>query len=775
MSKREKRALWLMNHTTLRKFEVPMLIDMGFEVYCPNMFPYDEGNMSASVTREYDSTLTINSQILEKLNETDFYNEIPREILELISQEFDIVFMGFFPEQFRSIVNHFAGIIVFQPFGLARGNTYTDILNRIIGPQIFDAIRKAGNRFIFGQSYKNLAEIECKLFQDRAVYLPIGLQNAYVQNKWVGGDNRILFVCPRIYSTEYFGNIYKKFKKDFEKFDYLVGGAQPINNSDDPRVLGFVDEQTYEYIMSHLGVMFYHSQENRHLHYHPIEAIKNGMPLIYMGNGMLDELGGKNLPGRCKTTAEARKKITRIFNGDKKFIQNVVKSQAVLLKSFTYEYCKTHWDKAFETIDQEIIRNKKVRQTSKTKRIAIILPEGYIGGVLDVTLRLIRAIKHGIEDHNSDTQLVFGYIDLPVFKERDYFAPIREMGIPIRPYKWLCASQVYLKNYAQLIGSGDIITDGEQYYLMDDGIQMFEDCDGFVFAVDRCPGRLFLTKPHVVLIHDYLQRYMTYVYNHFYEDCVLHLARTAVRTLTMSPPTYKDAIMYAGIPEKKLALIPLMFDLMSVDSHVATQHSKEQEEYFLWSTNLGEHKNHITAVRALSAYYSAGGKLKCYMTGVGTDLFDPGNKESASEYVMKVRRLIHKESLTDHIKFCGNMSKEKYVEVLRHAKFFMHPGLIDNGNMTAVDAASVGVPTITSDYPQMKFYDDYMHLNMRFFNPYDVNSLKNALLKTEQDYNEMKKKLPTREELRKYTISCTYNKIYAAIEEAFKLNRRISQ
>ena len=204
----------------------------------------------------------------------------------------------------------------------------------------------------------------------------------------------------------------------------------------------------------------------------------------------------------------------------------------------------------------------------------------------------------------------------------------------------------------------------------------------------------------------------------------------------------------------------------------APEQAYGQEEYFIWSTNQAQHKNHLMAVRALSAYYNAGGKLKCYMTGVDTELFNPASEVTACEYVIKVRKLIEEESLTDHIRFCGNMSKDKYVEVLKRAKFFMHPGLMDNGNGTAVDAASVGVPTISSNYPQMKFLDDYMHLNMRFFDPYDVNSLKDALLKTEQDYNEMKAKLPSREELRKYTISCTYPQIFAAVEEAFKLNRR---
>ena len=779
MEQRARRALWLMNHTTLRKFEVPMLIDMGFEVYCPNKFPYDEGNMSASVTREYDRTLSLDKAVLNKLNEVDFYREIPREIIEVINQEFDIVFMGFFPEQFRSILSHFSGIIVFQPFGLAAGTSYTKILEQTFGYQIFEEIKKAGTRFVFGQAYENLAEIECELFQKRAVYLPLGLKDAYVNGKWQGHDKRILFVCPRIYSTPYFGNIYKKFKKDFEGFDFLVGGAQPIDDHSDPRILGFVSNEQYEYNMTQLAVMFYHSQEKRHLHYHPIEAVKNGMPLIFMANGMLDELGGKTLPGRCSSIEEARNKISRILNGDQKFIYEVTKSQEILLKPFTDEYCRDIWKREIAKIVQQIEELKKQPSKTKTKKIAVILSEGYTGGVLDVTLRMLKALKKGIEVYNSNTQLIFAHIDLPVFSQKDYFMPIREMGIPIRSYKWKKINYAYMKNYYSLVGAGIPDTEGEEYYMMDDGMQMFEDCDGFIFAVDRCPGRLFLTKPHVVLVHDYLQRYMTYVYGNFYEDCVLYMARTAVRTLVMSPPTYNDAIMYAGLAKEKIELIPLMFELMRTGKEQPTakiqkedEEDEDNEPYFLWSTNLGEHKNHIMAIRALAAYYNEGGTLKCYMTGVGTDLFDPESEEEGNEYVLKVRKLIRQEALEEHIKFCGNMSKSKYVQVLRGARFFMHPGLMDNGNMTAVDAASVGVPTISSSYPQMKYYEEYMHLNMRFFDPYSEKELKEVLLKTEKDWETLRSNLPTREQLKQFTIDVTYNKIFGAIEEAFKLTRR---
>lgn len=34
-----RRVLWLLNHTTLRECEVPLLQSMGFEIFTPKRFP----------------------------------------------------------------------------------------------------------------------------------------------------------------------------------------------------------------------------------------------------------------------------------------------------------------------------------------------------------------------------------------------------------------------------------------------------------------------------------------------------------------------------------------------------------------------------------------------------------------------------------------------------------------------------------------------------------------------------------------------------------------
>ncbi|WP_310603776.1 hypothetical protein [Anaerosporobacter sp.] len=587
------RALWLMNHNTLRAFEVPMLLDMGYEVYCPKMFPYDEGNLSASVDFQYDDSLTIPREVIEKLNAINFYQAVPQDIIELLNQYFDIAFFGFFPEQLKMLVEGFKGILVMQPFGLSNGVTYTGVIRDSLGIAFLDKMEKLGERFFFAQSYENIAEIEYRFFKNRSIYLPLGLKDAYVKNEWAGGENKILFVCPRINTSPYFNNIYTTFKENFKGFEYIIGGAQPIDVADDKNVAGFIPKEQYDYNMKHLDVMFYHSREKRHLHYHPLEAVKSGMPLIYMSGGLLEEIAGKKLIGSCETIKEARKKIKRIMRGDKRFINQIKQEQAILLKPFSYEFCRKIWDRELKKIEELIEKNRSGQIAQKgVHKIGVLLPEAYTGGVLDYTLRFMKSIIRGLkEDHKEDVEIIFGHLDHENFKDGDCFSKIKEANIQIRSFKWKLVDNNYLNNIMELKGWFKEYQPG-QYCIPDDGANYFEDCDYLVFIIDRVPTKLFTTKPYVVVVHDYIQRYLPEQYGAFYEECVINLQRESEGVIVMTQPTLEDGIQYAGLKKEKLYLTPLMFDEIKLEEKII---NKNKDEYFVWSPNIGRHKNHLRA------------------------------------------------------------------------------------------------------------------------------------------------------------------------------------
>ena len=347
-NKKQKRILWLLNHATLGDFEMAMLARFGFEVFLPKIIPFNEANQSVSVTYEYDKTLTIKQDLLEKINHFDFYSKPwPKSLRKAINDNFGIAFVPVFPGMLENVTKSFEGLIYLRVFGLSGESTYADLFKRYLTPETVNKIRHEENIWI-AAGYDNLIDHEPTWVRKKCVHLPLGLSDNIAKNmRWQGDCRQILFVCPRINSNEYYNRIYKKFKRSFGNMPHVIPGAQPVKVKNDPSVTGFLDNDEYFELFKKSKVLFYHSNEERHLHYHPIEAVKVGLPVVFMAGGMLEYLAKKELPGCCNTIAEAQEKISRILDGDEILIKQIISSQKILLTEFDPDYVEARWRERF--------------------------------------------------------------------------------------------------------------------------------------------------------------------------------------------------------------------------------------------------------------------------------------------------------------------------------------------------------------------------------------------------------------------------------------------
>jgi len=80
------------------------------------------------------------------------------------------------------------------------------------------------------------------------------------------------------------------------------------------------------------------------------------------------------------------------------------------------------------------------------------------------------------------------------------------------------------------------------------------------------------------------------------------------------------------------------------------------------------------------------------------------------------------------IRFLGAVPDDAYARVLRSARFLAHNVIADNGTFSAVEAALLGTPSVSSDYPQMREIDEAFGLGLRFFDPFDERATAEALL-----------------------------------------------
>ena len=344
---RKKRILWICNHVTLMDAEVPLLLELGFEVFVPKKFPKGSEFVSCVSKGIYDPSLTIPPEDLALLNTVDFYDDLfSDEVIDAINRNFDIAFCTFYEKPLKLLVRHFPGQIFIRAFGLSGAMSYWNVAREEWGRHFLDQMYSIRDRLFFAMSYRNMLKVEKNIFRENAVFLPLGLPETFAQrlkNGYTGTKRQILFVCPKICAVEYYFNIYKKFKRDFCGFPYVSAG-KPFGKIADRHLLGYLPRAEFDRVFCDSRVMYYHSVEPRHLHYHPLEAIYANQPLIFMSQGMLGQLTPKvKYPGAADSIMEARIKVGRILMNNRRFIRDVQESQQELLQFFTPDYVKGYW------------------------------------------------------------------------------------------------------------------------------------------------------------------------------------------------------------------------------------------------------------------------------------------------------------------------------------------------------------------------------------------------------------------------------------------------
>lgn len=761
MSGKPFRVMWLLNHGSARKFELPMLKAVGVtEIFLPKSFPQEIGFRSASVDFSEDVNLTIPFEDLSILNAQNWYESPSREAWQIANKYFDVCFfichsLGFLNEIARS----FEGAAIWRAYGNVQNINYSDVVrSQLYGTQ---SVKRLGRRLWFGIAYGHLADIEPLYLQKRQAFLPLGLSDCSVNDSWRGQNKVIFFVCPDIGFNSYYKSVYDDFKNSLSGFPYKIGGSQPIQVNDS-HVLGFVTHEEHEINMAESRLMFYHSSEPNHIHYHPFEAIRGGLPLVFMAGGMLDRMGGIGLPGRCESIEEARNKIGRILNDDEKLIQRIRSSQQVLLEPMRAENCVDAWRVGFDRIVSELSSyraEQQARPLAKRKKVAVVVPVEYRGGSLRGAKLMAQALYSGSRQWNEPVDVVLLHLDLPCYNDEE-FSDLDEY-IQRRSYRWKVMDSATARRAMRYAGHEGWEPVFDNYMVPDDGIKQLLDCDAWVIISDRVSVPLLPLRPCIFMIYDYLQRYeksMAGVDRDF-----IHVTRRAQKVLVTTEFTRRDALHYAGVDEKRLVKLPMLAPDFSNTEFNPTAASKHQQPYFIWTTNTGAHKNHENAFRALSFYYdSLDGKLDCRITGVNTRnlLNSDADHLQGAINIVKANKALKKRLM-----WLGELPDHEYRRTLANAAFLWHAGKIDNGTFSVIEAAYLNVPSLSSDYPAMQEIDSQFSLNLTWMNADDYKEMAHKLKEMELDPLGKIAGLPTHESLGEQQVDKLSARYWRAIRE----------
>lgn len=755
------RVMWLLNHTSARKFEIQMLKQVGIvEIFTPKTYPQQVSFRSASISYEEDTSLSIPADDLSILNAQDWYGTPSKQAWGLANKYFDVLFFTLYkPEIITNIANNFNGAVLWRAYGLVQGNTHAKLASLLAPNEAVNKLNSLGKRFWFAQAYSQLHKIESPFISSRQIHLPLGLSSSSIADAWKGEDRRIYFVCADLETNTYYKSVFDSFIDVFGDLSYVIGGAQAIK-LECPEILGYVPIEEHNRNMREFRLMFYHSTEPNHIHYHPFEAIRAGMPLVFMAGGMLDRMGGIGLPGRCKTTKEARSKIERILNDDWQLIESIRQSQCVLLEPMKAENCQQAWRDGFQRIlgELEISRSEQAQRHIKPKRIAVILPVGYRGGSLRGAKLLAQALFLGSRQFNEPVEVVFLHLDDEEMYPEEEFADLYP-GIKRRAIIWKILQPHEARRAMRYSGHDDWEPQATKYLIADDGFKQLQDCDLWLVISDRLSYPLLPLRPSIHMIYDYLQRYINLL-PHGADQPFLDAARRAERVLVSTHFTKQDALQYAGLSPSKVIKVPMLAPNFSLNSVYC---ASKAPDYFIWTTNLAPHKNHTNAMKALKWYYDElDGQLDCLVTGVNTANF----LKSPLPHLAEALKLVKdSKALRKKVRWQGELSDNDYQKTLVSAAFLWHAGKIDNGTFSVIEAASLGVPALSSDYPAMHEIDEQFALNLAWMDADKPKAMAEQLKEMELTEQARRNMLPSKAQLASQNVEKLAGEYWKVVRE----------
>ncbi len=346
---RERRVAWLCNHSALHAHEVPLLRSLGLEVYTPKRIP-SKGCRSGAVSGVDDEWSTLPRWVLDRLNRHNFYEDpLPEDLVPIMNGYFGTAIVSSYGMMVKESVFKFRGRILVRAFGREQPRNYSEYWTEFGGANFWNRLKDIRHRFWLTAPYETIGSFEPEPLRGLSLTIPLGIADRVMRNggEWNGECEKVLFVCPSINdSPQYYGRIYRDFKFHFGDLPHLIAGSQkkPV---DDPHVLGYLAEVPYRRLLNDMRVMYYHSREPRHLHYHPLEAIVQGMPVVYLKGGLMEDFGGPDQPGACDTEADARRLLKRILAGDQDLINEICDKQAKLLETFLDDYVRREWQARF--------------------------------------------------------------------------------------------------------------------------------------------------------------------------------------------------------------------------------------------------------------------------------------------------------------------------------------------------------------------------------------------------------------------------------------------
>ena len=283
--------LWCSSHDTLASEEIPLFLEAGFRVvplltnYWTQQF---DPTLNDSICPAWKASVGLPEETVRGLQSLSFCQGegrapfAPAE-LQLLTKHVDAVYVTVYPHVAVRLAAVFPRTVIFRAFGHGKLNTYSRICEHY-GLSLDDANRQAN--YIWCPILSTLQEPE----DDRLCRNPQHLR-AFVSPDRLGptrwsaeaSEPFVVETIPRIESQDYYREIHGRFVADHGHLPVkILGGNSPGGGAiADPRIVGRLPGNDYFRTAARARLSIYHGTSRYHVHYHPIEFMALGVPVLF--------------------------------------------------------------------------------------------------------------------------------------------------------------------------------------------------------------------------------------------------------------------------------------------------------------------------------------------------------------------------------------------------------------------------------------------------------------------------------------------------------------
>lgn len=289
--------LWCSSHATLASEEIPLYLDAGFRVI-PLLtdfwtFEYRK-TLDQEISAEWKASVDLPPKVIEKIQGITFCQDFGRhsicpDAIELLNKHVDAIYMSVLPNLAIRLTKSFDGSVVFRPFGHAELNTYSRITTAFEQPS--SNLTPASN-YIWCPILSTLQCAESRPMWTTPVHVGCFVtRNRLTVKDWRADqtDPIVLETIPRINKQDYYRNIYEEYIRQHGNLPLRILGGNLKHGGEinDPRILGHLPNEEYHQAILASRVCIYHGRSPYHLHYHPLEFMSVGVPVLFHTNSAI--------------------------------------------------------------------------------------------------------------------------------------------------------------------------------------------------------------------------------------------------------------------------------------------------------------------------------------------------------------------------------------------------------------------------------------------------------------------------------------------------------